>query len=185
MHQMFRRVWLCTIVLTLVASTWGWAGPLIFMVDDLGGGLFQYNFTLTNPFSVPLSGLNIFNANSVFGLDDFSVIGAPENIGGNPLADWSFFAPSPPFVDELNYFSLHPAADVPIGGSLGGFFFQSTTAPSTLPAEGLVLFRDYDLIDASGRQIPEPSIFLLMAIGLLVLFYSDWRKRKLHGSTTS
>jgi hypothetical protein len=141
--------------------------PMDFTVDNLGPGLFQYNLTLNDQLGDPLSGLNVLHGFSVFGLDDTSVIGAP--------AGWSFFAPLPPLVDELNWFSLSPATDVPIGGSLGGFFFQSTTDPATL-APGDFAF---DVISGtSGMQLPTPdqsNTGLLLIISLIGFLAYGWR----------
>ena len=166
------RVWLSTIALMLAASAAVSAGPLTFTVDDLGGGLFQYNFTLTNIFSEPISGLNLLHGNSAFGLDEASVIGAPEG--------WDFLAPLPSFVDELNYFSLSSASDIPIGEPLGGFFFQSTRDPATLRPGDLA----FDVIGGiSGRQlVPEPSAGLLLATACVSLLGCH-RYRKKTGVT--
>src|ERR1700730_1297284 len=111
-------------LLVLTLGFQAWAAPMVlFSVDDLGGGFFQYDLTVSNNAGTePLSGLLVLNGGSVFGLDATSIIGAPQDIGGNPAADWSFFAPLPPFVDILSYFSLDTAGDVPINGVLGGFF---------------------------------------------------------------
>ena len=144
---------------------------LLISTQVLGGGLYQYNLTVVdtgvvNPLTgmpEPVSGLNIIDANTLFGLDSSSVIMAPQSIGGNPAASWDFFPPFPPLVSELNFFSLDPTGDVPIGGSLGGFLFQSTTAPSTLPAGGLTYGIDYDFIVSSGVQavaVPEPATWI-------------------------
>jgi len=131
---------------------------LEYSVENLGGGLFQYNFTLQDTFDQPLSGLNLFYGNSVFGLDDNSVISAP---GG-----WGYFAPLPPTVNELNFFSLSAASDVPMGGALGDFSFQSTTDPATLTPGDLA----FDVIGGiTGTQIPEPATGSLVALGALVL----------------
>jgi len=149
--------WVCAVAFAL-ASTGAGAGTLDIDVDNLGGGLFQYNLTLHNPFSEPISGLNLLHGGSVFALDDASVIGAP--------AGWDFFTPLPPLVDELNYFSLDSASDVAIGGSLSGFFFRSTADPSTLPNDAFA----FDVIGAiSGGQLPEPSTLGLLAAALVVL----------------
>jgi hypothetical protein len=141
-----------------VIGTAAYAGVLDFNAINLGGGLFRYQLILNNiAYSEPLSGLNILNANTVFGLDNSSTISAP--IG------WSFFAPLPPVVDELNYFSLSPATDIPIGSSLSGFSFVSSTIPSTVGGQ-----IGFDVIGGiSGRQlpIPEPSTLALFAIGVL------------------
>jgi hypothetical protein len=153
------KLWL-TVALILAASAAASAGPLTFTVDDLGGGVFQYNFTLSNSFSEPISGLNLLHGNSAFGLDEASVIGAPEG--------WDFLAPLPSFVDELNYFSLSSVFDIPIGESRGGFFFQSTRDPDTLRPADLA----FDVIGGiSGRQlVPEPSAGLLLASACVSLF---------------
>jgi hypothetical protein len=136
---------------------------LQFSTVALGGGLFEYDLTLSDPFDQPLSGLNILHANSVFGLDTTSTISAP--------AGWSFFPPLPPFIDELNYFTPFPSAFVPIGGSRAGFSFDSTTNPSTLG--GQIAF---DVIGGTtGDQIPpvpEPSTFSEVALGAVILVCS-------------
>jgi hypothetical protein len=84
---------LCALALTLSAEAW--AAPMVlFDVNDLGGGLFQYDLTVDNTGgSEPLNGLLVLQGGSVFGLDPTSAIGAPQDVGGNPAADWSFIAP--------------------------------------------------------------------------------------------
>ena len=136
------------------------AGFVTWSATDLGGGLFEYDLTLHNPYSVPVSGLNLLHANTEFGLDQFSMITAPPG--------WDFFAPLPPLVDELNYFSLSPANDVAPLGALGGFSFQSTRDPSTVTDSAFAA----DLINGlTGKQIPipEPNPEFLAGGVLLVL----------------
>jgi hypothetical protein len=172
MHQGWRRMWFMAVVL-LIATTPAWAAPIVlFAVDDVGGGLFQYSLLVKNTeASEPLSGLTVLKGHSVFDLDDTSAIGGPQNVGGNPAADWSFLPPVPSFVDELNYFSLHPDADVPIDGSLAGFFFLSMTHPSTISGDdfavegiGAISASQIDL--GTAQPIPEPSTLLLLCSGL-------------------
>jgi hypothetical protein len=135
-----------------------------YTVDDLGGGLFQYDLLVDNDGGVALSGLNVLHGGSVFGLDGSSTIGAP--------AGWSSFAPLPPLIDDLVYFSLAEASDIPADGSLGGFSFQSQTDPDTLSGDDFAV----EGIDAAlatqidlgvAMRVPEPALALLLAAGCL------------------
>jgi hypothetical protein len=157
---------------------------VLFSVSDAGGGFFQYHLIVDNSGgSAALSGLLIVHGGSVFGLDDTSVIGAPQDVDGNPTADWSFNAPFPPFVDLLSYVSLDAAADVPVNGALGGFFFHSVVDPLSLSAG------DFEVIGISsaplGMQVPlgdaqfvpEPSSLTLLSLGALSLLAYGWRRR--------
>ncbi len=133
------------------------AGTLTVATVNLGGGLWEYDLTLTDPYSFPLSGLNILQADTLFGLDSSSTITAPPG--------WDFFAPLPPVVDELNFFSLSSASDAQPGVPLAGFSFDSVTDPSTLPGA-----LGFDVINAdTGAQVPEPGSWLLLTTACLVL----------------
>jgi len=162
--------------LLFVLGARAWATPMVsYTTTSVGGGFFQYNLTLQNVGgSEPLSGLLVINGNSVFGLTSTSLIGAPQDVGGNTLADWSFFAPSPPLFDILFYFSLDPAADVPIDASLGGFFFLSNREPRTLngndfAVEGIGADTGSEILLGNARLIPEPSSLFLIGVALAVL----------------
>jgi hypothetical protein len=149
--------------LTLASSCW--AGPLVtFGASDLGGGLFRYQLILKNlGGGQPLSGLDILNGNSLFGLDASSKIAAPPN--------WSFLAPLPPFADDLDYFSSIPSADVAIGATLGGFYFDSTLDPAVVMGPGFAV-EAIGGISASQISLPnaqfvaEPSSLALLAASL-------------------
>jgi hypothetical protein len=161
-------VWLGVLLAAeLVGSPAAWAAPLVtFTTTDLGGGLYQYDLTLDNTGGPePLSGLNILDAYSVFGLTGSSTIGAP--------AGWSFFAPLPPLVDELNFFSLDSGDDVAMDGDLSGFSFQTTTSPGSIgyavgvEAIGGMSSSQISLEDAV--LVPEPASALLVGAGLAAL----------------
>jgi hypothetical protein len=149
-------------LLTVLAAVSAAAVPtLVIESTNLGGGVWQYDLTLVNDGgSEPLSGLNLVNAYSIFGLDDTSTITAP--------AGWDYFAPLPPTVDELNWFSLSAASDIDVGDSLGGFSFESTTDPGTVNVDTL----EADAIGGNSSQqvplviTPEPATGLLVAAAL-------------------
>jgi hypothetical protein len=152
------------LMLTLSATGSTWADILTATTINLGGGEWRYNLTLDDPYSFPLSGLNILQANTLFGLDLGSTISTP--------AGWDFFAPLPPLVDELNFFSLSSASDAKPGIPLVGFSFDSATDPSTLT--GPIQF---DVINGiTGTQVPEPSG--RVPLGLLVLGAAALMKRR-------
>lgn len=184
MYAKWIRAGLCIVALSLFANRPSLATPTAVVTTmDLGMGLFEYNIIINNAGGPePLQGLLLFNANTLFGLDGSSVIGAPQDVGGNLAADWDFFPPEPPVVDQLSYFSLLPAGDIPIGGILGGFTFQSARDPQT------VRLQDFD-IDAVGSDtggdididvvvVPEPSTLILFGMGTLSLLGYAWQRRK-------
>jgi hypothetical protein len=145
-----------------------------FTAFGVSGGSFEYDLTVGNQGGgESVSGLLVLNGASTFALDNTSVIGAP--------TEWSFFGPLPPVVNPLSYFSLEAAVDVPIDGSLEGFFFQSFRDPTTLGDNDFSValigaVSGSEIFVGIAQPIPEPTIgcfMLLVAAGLLGL--RRWR----------
>jgi hypothetical protein len=144
------------------------ASPMVtFSAFAVGAGSFEYDLTVQNQGgSEPVSGLLILNGGSVFALDNTSIIGAPNG--------WSFFAPLPPVVDPLSYFALDSTADVPIDGSLEGFFFQSFKDPDALANNDFAValigaISGSETFTGTAQPAPEPAIgwfMMLIAAGL-------------------
>jgi hypothetical protein len=154
------------LALLVVAGSRAQALPIVrYSVNDLGGGLFAYRLSVTNAGgSEALSGLNVLNGASVFGLDGSSSIGAPSG--------WMFFEPLPPLIDDLVYFSLSPGADVPVDGSRAGFSFRSTTDPDTLGAgdfavEGIGAESGSQIPLGDAMFVPEPALGVLLVAALV------------------
>ena len=137
--------------------------------------MYEYDLTIANYGSEGISGLDILNANGLFGLNDFSVVNAPQNIGGNPAASWGFFTPNAaaPPPQDLSFFSFVPAGDAAPHEMLGGFSFDTMTAPGSFdPASFLV-----DTVPSSGgpnsppqmARVPEPAGLTLGIIAAVVV----------------
>jgi hypothetical protein len=170
-----RKTALLLAAVLLAASTRALALPIVdYTTTNLGGGLFQYDLVVDNAGGgEPLSGLNVLHAGSVFGLDELAAVGRP--------AGWSSFAPLPPLIDDLNYFSLAPATDIPIGGTRSGFSFQSSTDPSTLSGdefavEGIGADSASQIDLGVAVPLPEPSAAALLAAGLAGM--GAWRRTR-------
>ena len=161
----YGRKMLLLLALLLAVGKSASALPVVqYSVTDLGGGIFQYDLMVDNDGGAEgLSGLNILHGGSVFGLSSASTIGEP--------AGWMSFAPLPSLIDDLNYFSLTPASDIPVGDSLGGFSFESPTDPDTLAGDDFAVegigADSATQIDLGIAQLPEPSLpALLLLAGL-------------------
>ena len=163
MRKLLLRAAGCLVTSILGFCGYANASTVSLSVTALSGGSFQYGFNINNTGgSVPMAGLLVEGGNTVFGLDLSSTISAPPG--------WEFLAPLPPFDDLLSYFSLASASDIPIGGSLNGFTFDSLTDPTSLSSVTVVLVGN----DSSQFPItitPEPAtmamVFLAASSGIL------------------
>jgi hypothetical protein len=166
--------------LLVAAMVWGVgsrasAVSVLYTIDIVAPGTYQYNLFVDNSDGgEDLSGLNVLKGNSVFGLDDGSTIGAPTG--------WDSFAPLPPLIDDLNYFSLDSADDVLAGSGLGGFSFVSNREPSTLTGDDFAVegigSDCHCQIDLDTAQVmPEPGTALLLGAGLAALAARSRRTR--------
>ena len=162
------------VLVLLVAASSASALPIVsYGVVPLGGGLFRYDLSVDNDDGGEgLSGLNVLHGNSVFGLTSGSSIASPSG--------WSSFAPLPPFVDDVNWFSLTPAGDIAVDGSLAGFSFVSSTDPDTLAGndfavEGIGADSATQIDLGIAQLVPEPSVALLLGLGLAGLALSRER----------
>ena len=143
---------------------------------NLGGGLFEYAFSIQNMSGIlPIEGFSLLATASVLGLDFDSVVALPTG--------WDFLAPDLSLgVDALDFFAFDPAASVAVGGSLGGFVVQSMVSPGLIGPSGLAveLIGSNSRVVYRGRAIPEPSSLALSAIAaasLLVVTASRRRRR--------
>jgi hypothetical protein len=152
----------------LVAGLAALADPSVtYTTTPLLGGFFEYDMTVMNLGGAePLNGLLVLYGSSVFNLDDTSTFGTPTG--------WSV---PPVFGDPLFYASNDSSTDIPIGGTLPGFSFQSSTDPSTLmPGDFAVVgigsntFNEIPLGDAI--RVPEADISfaeILIGVGLSLI----------------
>ena len=166
----------------LTARTNAWAEPFVVAIyDDLGGGIFQYNLFVHNVGGTEaIAGLLVIHGFDVFGPMVPATIDAPQ--------DWDFIAPGAE-GDPLNYFSTDSDRDVPIGASLGGFSFQSTTSPDMLhlgdfAIEGIGAISDGEIYLGDAQLVPEPSSLWLLGGGLLGLAACIRRTRSFPPATS-
>jgi hypothetical protein len=153
------------------------ADPVVtYTATPLAGGFFQYDMTVNNTGgSEPLEGLIVLFGASVFDLDSSSTIGTP--------AGWS---DEPPLVDPLFYSSGSPGTDIPIGGSLSGFSFQSDTNPSTLEpgnfaVAGVGSNDSNEILLGDAQHVPEADATFAqfaLAVGLSLLIRHAQRSRR-------
>lgn len=157
------------LALTLATCTAACADVLTVTTTNLGGGMWKFDLTLTDPYPFPLSGLNILYANTLFGLDSNSVIAVPPG--------WDFFPPIPGVVDELTNFSLSSTSDAQPNIPLPDFSFDSATDPSTLKFP-----IPFDVVNGvTGTQVPEPE---LMPMVLICLSVATMLKQRLEDHTS-
>lgn len=145
------------------------ATPVVYYdAAALGGGLFSYVLTVDDDDGAEaLSGLDVLHANSVFGVTPTSPVGQPSG--------WSHFAPLPPLLDDLDWFSLAAGGDVAVDGTMSGFSFVSATDPNSLDAGDFAVegigsdsASQIPLGDAE-RVVPEPATAALLGLALAAL----------------
>lgn len=143
---------------------------LVYQETDIGGGQWQYDYTLFN-----LSGPG-YNLYDVFFLVDSSVTMSIEAFA----PDWDGFGGAG--FGEI--FSLDPGSDILPGASLGGFrfifdsrvgniFFEALfTEPTGLEAPLIVP----GVTAPAGAPVPEPSTLLMVGAGLSGLWFLKRRR---------
>ena len=163
--------------IVLAAGLSALADPIVtYTATPLSGGFFEYDMTVKNTGgSQPLEGLIVLFGASVFDLDLSSTIGTPPG--------WSYQSPS---IDPLFYSSGSPGTDIPIGGSLSGFSFQSDTNPSTLaPGDfavaGVGRNDSNEILLGDAQNVPEAdatSAQIVLGVGVSVLISRAQRRRR-------
>src|SRR5262249_27506288 len=110
------------------------------------------------------SGLDVLHANSVFGVTPTTAIGQPSG--------WSHFAPLPPLLDDIDWFSLAAGGDVAVDGVKSGFTFVSATDPDSLDGgdfavEGIGSDSASQIpLGGAQRVVPEPATIALVGLAL-------------------
>lgn len=149
---------------------------LEYIETDLGGGLFQYDYTVRN-LGDPLTdaGFDLFDFALFFG-DTMSLMG-DDTRNGAP-ADWQVIG-GVGFIDAT---SLVPGAaplgaDIGPGGSLTGFSFIVDGRIGDTPFEALFANPNepFDPIVVQGvsAAVPEPSALLLMVAALSLVLIAQ------------
>ncbi len=153
--------------IVLAAGLSALADPVVtYTTAPLLGGFFEYDMTVMNVGGTqPLSGLLVLNGSTAFDLGPGSTIGTPSG--------WSSALTAGP----LAYMSPSMSTDIPIGGTLSGFSFQSDTDPSTLVSGDFAVVgigsntsAEIDLGDA--QRVPEADISIaeiIMAVGVSLI----------------
>lgn len=143
---------------------------LVGSVSTLPDDSFLYSYELLNP-STELE--NVFDVGVFFAGDPLDV---SSPTGWDSIAGLGF----------INWFSLMPENDLPIGQTLTGFSFRSALGPGTIefrtlgadPVTGDV-GQPVSGATVGPAAVPEPGTLCLMALGLAGLVV---RHRRYHGA---
>ncbi len=169
-------------LVTIFLLPWSVAqtSPIYYEVNNLSGNSWEYSYTVDNQLTTPI--------------DEFTVwftLGMYENLAitGSPTPDWDGFTAEPDpglpddgYADWATYgLSIDP------GEVLGGFSVTFDYLGAGTPGEQFFELFDanFDLLSDGQTQllvvmppasVPEPSMPLLLALGLSGLFWSRLRQ---------
>jgi hypothetical protein len=182
------RIGIVALVVAVMGGTRSAAAAPIaslqYLETNLGGGLFQYDYTLRNLGDPVIdAGADLFDF-ALFFSDTISLV--TDDVRNAAPADWQVIGGSS-FLDAT---SLAPGAsplgaDVGPGGMLTGFrfvldgqigstAFEALFVNPTDPAADPIIF---DGVTAPAAPVPEPSALLLVATGIGALVSRrGWRR---------
>ncbi|PVV07633.1 MAG: hypothetical protein B6D77_13350 [gamma proteobacterium symbiont of Ctena orbiculata] len=171
--KLFLLLWL----LTNIAS----ANPIYYELTDIGGGSYEYQYTVDNQTLSPIEEFTIWFD---LGLYDNLLISA------SPSLDWDGLAiqPDPLLPDDGFADWLTFGAAINPGEMLGGFRVEFDWLGSGTPGAQFFEIIDPENFTASSSgltqitqtatstSVPEPGTWALMGVGLLLLGVRRFRK---------
>jgi hypothetical protein len=151
-----------------------YAATIEYSINNLSGNSWEYLYSFKN--DTPLGDFSVFtiyfpevSSSSAFDYSNISIIANPD------ATNWNMFAAAPSAIELGGYIealSMSPlAAGASVGGFKVGFDFLGIGTPGSQQFD--IFNSTYDLIETGSTvlaqqspTIPEPSILLLLGIGL-------------------